>query len=224
MRHVSFSKQNFAWSSSGKLRMNFYPAFPQEYGTDVPMPKHWKKNFVAWVHELTILTERPPLVGEVVPTFVDIGCRVVSATDPHGHILGFLDLEPLLFLPRSSSIVLMLPSGPHSRPTTSRKFGSAGNRTRDFWICSQELWPLDHRTQCLGIPTSECLHTTRKCSIRMSLTLHSLYRNWMCGRFAVYRTVTWIRICVSIAWSSKFLTCGRFPREAPTNEIPVDIL
>jgi hypothetical protein len=25
-----------------------------------------------------------------------------------------------------------------------RKSGSAGNRTRDFWICSQELWPLDH--------------------------------------------------------------------------------
>jgi hypothetical protein len=26
-----------------------------------------------------------------------------------------------------------------------RKSGSAGNRTRDHWICSQELWPLDHR-------------------------------------------------------------------------------
>jgi hypothetical protein len=26
-----------------------------------------------------------------------------------------------------------------------RKSGSAGNRTRDLWICSRELWPLDHR-------------------------------------------------------------------------------
>jgi hypothetical protein len=26
-----------------------------------------------------------------------------------------------------------------------RKLGSPGNRTRDLWICSQELWPLDHR-------------------------------------------------------------------------------
>jgi hypothetical protein len=25
------------------------------------------------------------------------------------------------------------------------KSGGAGNRTRDLWICSQELWPLDHR-------------------------------------------------------------------------------
>jgi hypothetical protein len=27
-------------------------------------------------------TERPPLLGEVVPTFADRGCCVVSATDP----------------------------------------------------------------------------------------------------------------------------------------------
>jgi hypothetical protein len=26
-----------------------------------------------------------------------------------------------------------------------RKSGSARNRTRDIWICSQELCPLDHR-------------------------------------------------------------------------------
>jgi hypothetical protein len=30
-------------------------------------------------------------------------------------------------------------------PLLRRKSGSAGNRTRDLWICSQELWPLDHR-------------------------------------------------------------------------------
>jgi hypothetical protein len=29
-------------------------------------------------------TERPPLVGELVPTFVDRGCRMVSAMDPYG--------------------------------------------------------------------------------------------------------------------------------------------
>jgi hypothetical protein len=30
-------------------------------------------------------------------------------------------------------------------PLPLRKSGSAGNRTRDFCICSQKLWPLDHR-------------------------------------------------------------------------------
>jgi hypothetical protein len=37
------------------------------------------------VRERTMPTERPPLVGEVVPTFADRGCRVVSATDSHGR-------------------------------------------------------------------------------------------------------------------------------------------
>jgi hypothetical protein len=27
----------------------------------------------------------------------------------------------------------------------SEKSGSARNRTQDLWVCSQELWPLDHR-------------------------------------------------------------------------------
>jgi hypothetical protein len=33
----------------------------------------------------TMPTERPPLLGEVVPTFADRGCCVVSATDSHGR-------------------------------------------------------------------------------------------------------------------------------------------
>jgi hypothetical protein len=52
-----------------------------------------KKNSnstVALVRELTIPTERPPLVG-VLPTFTDRGCSVISATDPYGRILGFID-------------------------------------------------------------------------------------------------------------------------------------
>jgi len=36
-------------------------------------------------------------------------------------------------------------------PLLLRKSGSAGNRTRDLCICSQKLWPLDHR----GGPSSE---------------------------------------------------------------------
>ena len=34
---------------------------------------------------------------------------------------------------------------PVPNPLLLRKSGSAGNRTRDFCICSQKLWPLDHR-------------------------------------------------------------------------------
>jgi hypothetical protein len=52
--------------------------------------------------------------------------------------------EPLLFLPSSSSVVLTRLSGPCSRITTFHLV-VPGNRTRDLRICSQELWPLDHR-------------------------------------------------------------------------------
>jgi hypothetical protein len=47
---------------------------------------------MALVRERTIPTKRPLLVGEVSAKFLRIeGCRVVSVTDPHGSILGFLD-------------------------------------------------------------------------------------------------------------------------------------
>jgi hypothetical protein len=38
-----------------------------------------------------------PLLGEVLPTFADRGCCVVSATDPPGRILGFLDRSRYYF-------------------------------------------------------------------------------------------------------------------------------
>jgi hypothetical protein len=34
---------------------------------------------------------RPSLLAKLVPTFADKGCRMVSATDPYGRILGFID-------------------------------------------------------------------------------------------------------------------------------------
>jgi hypothetical protein len=44
---------------------------------------------VALVRELTIPTES--LSAKLVPTFANIGCLVVIATDPYGGILGILD-------------------------------------------------------------------------------------------------------------------------------------
>jgi hypothetical protein len=46
---------------------------------------------VALVREQTIPTERPPPVGELVPTAVDRWCHVVGATDSNCCTLGFLD-------------------------------------------------------------------------------------------------------------------------------------
>jgi hypothetical protein len=50
--------------------------------------------FVTWVRKQTLPPERTP---KLVPTFADRGCSVVSATDPHGRILGFLDWSCYFF-------------------------------------------------------------------------------------------------------------------------------
>jgi hypothetical protein len=42
---------------------------------------------MALVRERTILTERPPLVGEVSANFADKGCCVVSAAEPYSRNL-----------------------------------------------------------------------------------------------------------------------------------------
>jgi hypothetical protein len=43
------------------------------------------KQLRGLVHQQTIPTERPPLVGEVSVNFSGWGCRVVSATNPHSR-------------------------------------------------------------------------------------------------------------------------------------------
>jgi hypothetical protein len=49
-----------------------------------------KTSFVALPHKLCRPSDRR-FAAKFVPNFADRGCRVVSATDPHGRILGFID-------------------------------------------------------------------------------------------------------------------------------------
>jgi len=99
-----------------------------------------KQLSVALVRTRTIPTERPPPVGEVSANFC--GKRDVTWSAqrvPTAVNLCFLDLEPLLFHSSSSSIDLTRLSEPRSRPNTTQKSGSAGDRTRDLCTCSQKL-------------------------------------------------------------------------------------
>jgi hypothetical protein len=89
-----------------------------------------RKNSMAWVLERTIPTERPPLVGEVSANFGDRWCRVVSVTDPHGRIIGFLDRSPYFSFQAAPQLysrgcVDLVPD-----TLLLRKSGSAGDRTR----------------------------------------------------------------------------------------------
>jgi hypothetical protein len=98
---------------------------------------------VAWLQSELYRPCDRRLSAKLVPTFTDTGCHVVSATDPYGRILGFLD--------RSRYFVFQVAPQLYSRgwvhPVQDPLlfFVVPGNRTRDPCICSQELWPLDHR-------------------------------------------------------------------------------
>jgi hypothetical protein len=90
-------------------------------------------------------TERPPLVGKVMPTFADRGCRLVSSTDPPGSILGFLDRSRYYFFQVAPQLSPRGWFDPVPDQLLLGKSGSAGKQTQDLWICSQKLWPLDHK-------------------------------------------------------------------------------
>jgi hypothetical protein len=118
----------------------------QAKGKKLNIEKHVKKrrNSVAYVCERNQPTERQPLVGKV-PTLADRRCCVVSVTDLHGRILVLLDRSRYYFfrtVPQLYSLgwVHSVPD-----PLLLSKSDSDGNGTWDLWICSQHLWPLDHR-------------------------------------------------------------------------------
>jgi hypothetical protein len=64
-------------------------------------------------------------------------------TDPSGRISRFSRQEPLLFYQVAPQFVLTRLSAPRSRPTTF--FLVVPGIEPGPLICSQELWPLDHR-------------------------------------------------------------------------------
>jgi hypothetical protein len=85
------------------------------------------------------------LSGKLVSILTDRKCRVVSAKNPHSRILGFLYRSRYYFFQAASQLYWRGWVDPVPDPLLLRKSGSAGNQTLDLRICSQELWPLDHR-------------------------------------------------------------------------------
>jgi hypothetical protein len=97
-----------------------------------------------YLHELYRQSDRC-LLAKIVSTFADRGCHVVSVTDPYGRILGFLDRSRYFFFQVAPQLYSRGWVDPVPDTLLPRKSGSASNRIRDLWICSQGLWPLDHR-------------------------------------------------------------------------------
>jgi hypothetical protein len=114
-----------------------------------------KLNSVALVHERPIPTEGPQLVGELSANFLGIeGVAWSAQRIPTVIILGFLDRSRYFSFQVAPQLSSRGWVDPVTDPLLLRKSGSGGNRTRDLWICSQKLWPLDHRG---GLNTSPSL-------------------------------------------------------------------
>jgi hypothetical protein len=70
------------------------------------------------------------LWAKLVPTFADRGCRVVSAADPYGSILDFLDRSRYCFFQVASQLYSRGWVNPVPDRLFLRKSGKAGNRKR----------------------------------------------------------------------------------------------
>jgi hypothetical protein len=71
------------------------------------------------------------LSAKLVSTFAFRGCRMVSATDPHGRILGFIDRSRYYFFQVTLQLYSRGRVNPVSGTLPLRISDSAGNRTRE---------------------------------------------------------------------------------------------
>jgi hypothetical protein len=82
----------------------------------------------------------------LVPTFVDRRLsRGQRGGKPTAVNVSFIDWSYYFFFRVAPHLSSRVWSDPFPDSLLGRKSGSAGNRTRDLWVCSQELWTLDHR-------------------------------------------------------------------------------
>jgi hypothetical protein len=91
--------------------------------TECRLQSMYYNNSVTLVLDRTVRTERRRLYAKLVPTFV-------SATDPYGRNLGFLDRDRYYFFQASPQLYSRGWEDPVPDPLLLRKSGSAGNRTR----------------------------------------------------------------------------------------------
>jgi hypothetical protein len=116
-----------------------------EYLTNQGYPINKQNKQTPWSESASELYRQSDrrLSAKWLSTFADRGCHVVSVTDPYGRILGFLDRS------RYISIKLLL-SCTHEAEWTPFQahyffFWQCRESNPGLRICSQELWPLDHR-------------------------------------------------------------------------------
>jgi hypothetical protein len=119
---------------------------PEQLPTECSAKKYYKTNKLRGLSPQENNTDRSSdrrLSAKLVSTFADRGCRVVSATDPHNRILGFLDRSRYYFFQVAPQLYSRGWMDPVRDPLLLRKPGSAGNRTRTSGSVARNS---DHQT------------------------------------------------------------------------------
>jgi hypothetical protein len=126
-----------------------------------PQQRGWTKelNSVVWVRERTIPVERSPLVVQVSANFCAYRVSRGQRDESLRPFFWLSRSEPLLFLPSSSSIVLMRLSEPRSKPTTPKKIW----QRRESNPGSLDLWQ--------GTPTTRQQRRSNKGAVEPLITL-----------------------------------------------------
>jgi hypothetical protein len=104
-------------------------------------------NLTPWLSPASKLYQlsNHSLSAKLVPTFAVSECCVVSATDPYSCILDFIDWSRYYFFQIAPQLCSQGWVDPVPDPLLLRTSGSSRNQAWGLRICSQELWPLDHR-------------------------------------------------------------------------------
>jgi hypothetical protein len=103
------------------------------------------KNWRLLVCKQTIPTDRSPLSVVWCQLLWVEGVAWPVQRFPLAADLIFLDRSRYFFFQAAPELSSWGWVDPVLDPLLLRKSGCARNRTQDLWICSQELWPLDHR-------------------------------------------------------------------------------
>jgi hypothetical protein len=135
LHHADFTSFPFRGNSKGRILRN---SISTKF-VEPPTKRHTctayhklKKLQTPWPESASELY-RPSdlrLSTKLVPTFADIGCHVVSVTDPYCCILGFQDRSRYFFFQVAPQLYSRGWVGPVPDPLLLRKSGSAKNRTR----------------------------------------------------------------------------------------------
>jgi hypothetical protein len=157
------------------------------------------------VRKRTILTERPPRPAKLVSASAGRGWFVANAKDSYGRWSRFSRPEPLLFFHASPQLSSRGGVDPVLDKIFLWKSGSTENRTRNLWICSQELGPLDH----WGGPNTSAL----KLRYRIGSYHDQASYTWN-ARKQIITAVEILRYTILTLWP---LVCKRtIPTERPT--------